>query len=252
MIPTRRAGTGGAGARIVNLRVYEGGDALSEFRREGCCAGSRQPCPTPGSRPWTPPRYPRRSRRRRFRSLLAPHRIAARHRARLPLAAREASSSPAPGHPLAVGVQATDIFHNCGLTTVRRSSTHPLPRPHRPRRRAALDALRPAAPLLHDRMTEGLYTDLSALFPAPPPARWLPWTCSARPRCARRRQRRLGLALAPDEVDYLESVYRTLGRNPTDIELVMFGQVNSEHCRHKIFKADWIIDGQPCTPGSST
>lgn len=55
----------------------------------------------------------------------------------------------------------------------------------------------------------------------------------------------LGLALSADEVDYLAQQYQRLGRNPTDVELMMFAQVNSEHCRHKIFNADWIIDNQP-------
>ncbi len=53
----------------------------------------------------------------------------------------------------------------------------------------------------------------------------------------------MGLALSPDEVDYLLDNYRKMGRNPTDVELMMFAQANSEHCRHKIFNADWVIDG---------
>jgi phosphoribosylformylglycinamidine synthase len=54
----------------------------------------------------------------------------------------------------------------------------------------------------------------------------------------------MGLALAPDEIDYLVDNFRVLGRNPTDVELMMFAQANSEHCRHKIFNADFIVDGQ--------
>ena len=53
----------------------------------------------------------------------------------------------------------------------------------------------------------------------------------------------LGLALAPDEIDYLDANFRRAGRDPTDVELMMFAQANSEHCRHKIFNADWIVDG---------
>lgn len=53
----------------------------------------------------------------------------------------------------------------------------------------------------------------------------------------------LGLALSDDEIDYLTDSFQTLGRNPTDVELMMFAQANSEHCRHKIFNADWTIDG---------
>lgn len=55
---------------------------------------------------------------------------------------------------------------------------------------------------------------------------------------------RLGLALAEDEIDYLQDAFTKLGRNPNDIELYMFAQANSEHCRHKIFNADWVIDGE--------
>ncbi|MDO9268177.1 MAG: hypothetical protein Q7T96_03590, partial [Methylobacter sp.] len=53
----------------------------------------------------------------------------------------------------------------------------------------------------------------------------------------------LGLALSDDEIDYLTDSFRKLGRNPTDVELMMFAQANSEHCRHKIFNASWTIDG---------
>ena len=55
----------------------------------------------------------------------------------------------------------------------------------------------------------------------------------------------LGLALAEDEIDYLLSNFSQMGRNPTDVELMMFAQANSEHCRHKIFNAEWILDGEP-------
>ena len=54
-----------------------------------------------------------------------------------------------------------------------------------------------------------------------------------------------GLALAPDEMDYLVAYFTGRRRNPTDVELTMFAQANSEHCRHKIFNASWVIDGQP-------
>jgi phosphoribosylformylglycinamidine (FGAM) synthase-like enzyme len=54
---------------------------------------------------------------------------------------------------------------------------------------------------------------------------------------------RFGLALADDEIDYLVNAFTTLDRNPTDVELMMFAQANSEHCRHKIFNAEFTIDG---------
>jgi phosphoribosylformylglycinamidine synthase len=53
----------------------------------------------------------------------------------------------------------------------------------------------------------------------------------------------LGLALSDDEIDYLVDAFNSVKRNPTDVELMMFAQANSEHCRHKIFNADWTIDG---------
>src|SRR5256885_14876568 len=55
---------------------------------------------------------------------------------------------------------------------------------------------------------------------------------------------RLGLALSDAELEYLERAYRPLERDPTDVELTMFAQANSEHCRHKIFNADWVVDGE--------
>jgi len=55
----------------------------------------------------------------------------------------------------------------------------------------------------------------------------------------------MGLALAPDEIDYLVDAFGRMGRNPTDVELMMFAQANCEHCRHKIFNASWTLDGQP-------
>ncbi|RBE75788.1 hypothetical protein, partial [Xanthomonas oryzae] len=57
--------------------------------------------------------------------------------------------------------------------------------------------------------------------------------------------RDLGLALAQDEIDYLRERFAALGRDPADVELMMFAQANSEHCRHKIFNASWTIDGKP-------
>ena len=54
----------------------------------------------------------------------------------------------------------------------------------------------------------------------------------------------MGLALAEDEIDYLYEQFKALGRNPSDVELMMFAQANSEHCRHKIFNADWTIDDE--------
>jgi phosphoribosylformylglycinamidine synthase len=57
----------------------------------------------------------------------------------------------------------------------------------------------------------------------------------------------LGLALSDDEIDYLAVAYGRLGRDPTDAELMMFAQANSEHCRHKVFNASWRLDGDGCS-----
>ena len=78
-----------------------------------------------------------------------------------------------------------------------------------------------------------------------PPGRASPSTCSAAaaPRW-KRPTSSFGLALSDDEIDYLLDAFRGLGRNPTDVELMMFAQANSEHCRHKIFNADLTIDGE--------
>ena len=60
--------------------------------------------------------------------------------------------------------------------------------------------------------------------------------------------RELGLALSDDEIDYLAQAFTREGRDPSDVELMMFAQANSEHCRHKIFNASWTMDGEPCCP----
>lgn len=102
--------------------------------------------------------------------------------------------------------------------------------------------------LLHDRMTESVLPDFQAasqLFIHPQAQ-----TFSSVPVLQEGKQalehanRELGLALSPDEIDYLLENYQALNRNPSDVELMMFAQANSEHCRHKIFNADFILDGE--------
>ena len=100
-----------------------------------------------------------------------------------------------------------------------------------------------AAKLLHDPMTQSLLADrdaASALFatPARQPLETVPLGELEAANA------RLGLALAPDEIDYLRERYSELGRDPHDVELMMFAQANSEHCRHKIFNASWTVDGR--------
>jgi len=102
-------------------------------------------------------------------------------------------------------------------------------------------------PLIHDRMTENVLTDMdgvSNLFEqhTPQPVTRVDILVGGRDALVSA-NRDLGLALSPDEIDYLLENFTRLKRNPTDVELMMFAQANSEHCRHKIFNADWVIDG---------
>ena len=135
--------------------------------------------------------------------------------------------------------KATDIARNCGLAAVKRIERGrvyflegKMPRD--------IDSL---ASLIHDRMTEtvlGSYEEAAKLFEGVSPRnlRIIPVAD------LKEANRTLGLALSADEIEYLEQAYRKMGRDPTDAELTMFAQANSEHCRHKIFNADWIIDGK--------
>ncbi|MDB6100935.1 MAG: phosphoribosylformylglycinamidine synthase, partial [Gammaproteobacteria bacterium] len=138
--------------------------------------------------------------------------------------------------------KATDIAHVCGLTAIRRIErgieyrlldTRPL----------GAERLAALAPVLFDRMTEMVLFNpehAQRLFghAAPKPLVRIP-----RDRLESA-NRELGLALSRDEISYLLESFQHLGREPTDVELMMFAQANSEHCRHKIFNADWIIDGR--------
>jgi len=131
--------------------------------------------------------------------------------------------------------KATDIAHNCGLSAVKRIE-----------RGTAfyVDSTKPGiAARLHDRMTETVlasFEEAAKLFEhvPPRPLRHVPLST------LRTANTELGLALSEDEIEYLERAYRAIGRDPTDAELTMFAQANSEHCRHKIFNADWIVDGE--------
>ncbi|MBR3221743.1 MAG: phosphoribosylformylglycinamidine synthase [Kiritimatiellae bacterium] len=134
--------------------------------------------------------------------------------------------------------KATDIFRNCGLSSIAR-----VERGIRYRTSPALPAKAFAA--LYDKMTEGVYDDISDLFAegAPKPGRT--YDVLAKGVAAiREANEEIGLAISEDEMRYLADSFAKAGRNPTDTELVMFGQVNSEHCRHKIFGAEFTIDGK--------
>lgn len=101
--------------------------------------------------------------------------------------------------------------------------------------------------LIHDRMVEEVHSDLQAaelLYEQAQPAAMTSIDIVGQGRNALvEANTELGLALADDEIDYLLTSFTKLNRNPSDVELMMFAQANSEHCRHKIFNADWTIDG---------
>ena len=154
---------------------------------------------------------------------------------------------PRPGTISPWSSKATDIAHNCGLHGVARLERGIV---YYVQSAAPLDEAQSAAllPLLHDRMTETVLPaldDAEALFSTaePAPLRTVDVLTGGR-EALERANREFGLALAPDEIDYLVENFTALGRNPTDVELMMFAQANSEHCRHKIFNADWVIDGE--------
>ncbi len=155
---------------------------------------------------------------------------------------------PRPGTISPWSTKATDIAHNCGLTRIERLErgiAYYLNVEGDPLSDAELFAARAA---LHDRMTESVFSELeeaACLFTHADPK---PYTSvdvvgGGKP-ALEQANTELGLALSDDEIDYLVESFQALGRNPSDVELMMFAQANSEHCRHKIFNADWIIDGE--------
>lgn len=145
--------------------------------------------------------------------------------------------------------KATDIAHNCGLQSVKRLergiayhvqcaddfSWHE-------------DQQQTIADCLHDRMIEMMLTDMEAascLFEhhEPQPGETIK-ILEKGVDALNEANLRLGLAMSADEIDYLMAHFTSVERNPVDAELMMFAQANSEHCRHKIFNADWVIDGE--------
>ncbi len=154
---------------------------------------------------------------------------------------------PRPGTISPWSTKATDIAHNAGLDCVTRierglawyvAASRPL------------DAgeLEKVSALVHDRMTESVVydtADAGILFEhhQPQPLATVDVIGAGRDALVAA-DSELGLALSADEVDYLLEHFVATGRNPTDAELMMFAQANSEHCRHKIFNADWIVDGE--------
>src|SRR5690349_17938717 len=146
--------------------------------------------------------------------------------------------------------KATEIARQCGLEAVERverGTAYWV----KTRDGKALSAAERAAlvPLLHDRMTETVLGSLdegTRLFehikPVPLAAVDI---LKGGVDALKRANADMGLALSEDEIDYLFEQFTRAGRNPTDVELMMFAQANSEHCRHKIFNASWVVDGKP-------
>jgi len=137
--------------------------------------------------------------------------------------------------------KATDIARNCGFAGIRR-----IERGTAYYVQAAEKSV--VAARLHDRMTESVLDSFDAadeLFHhyAPQPLTTVDILAGGRAALVTANGE-LGLALSEDEIDYLVDNFGKLGRNPTDVELMMFAQANSEHCRHKIFNATWTVDGQ--------
>ncbi|WP_445400153.1 phosphoribosylformylglycinamidine synthase [Zobellella sp. An-6] len=154
--------------------------------------------------------------------------------------------TPRPGTLSPWSSKATDIARNCGLGQVKRIERGIAYYLSFEREPSAVE-LGAIKGLLHDRMTETTLDSLDAaacLFVEAEPAPLTSVDILAGGRAAlAEANQRMGLALAEDEIDYLYEGFSGLGRNPNDIELYMFAQANSEHCRHKIFNADWTIDG---------
>ncbi|WP_345852790.1 phosphoribosylformylglycinamidine synthase [Shewanella algae] len=154
--------------------------------------------------------------------------------------------TPRPGTISPWSSKATDIAQNCGLKQVKRLE-----------RGLAYyvesdalsgEQLKSLKALLHDRMMEVVLDSFEAadvLFARTEPKPFVSVNILGEGRRALEiANREMGLALADDEIDYLVTNFLRLERNPNDIELMMFAQANSEHCRHKIFNADWTIDGE--------
>ena len=156
---------------------------------------------------------------------------------------------PRPGTISPWASKATDIARNCGLSAVERIERGVAYRVTCRGGTALADTDRAAVlPLIHDRMTEAVFPslgDAASLFThfSPRPLKSIGLLQHGR-SAIEDANRALGLALSADEIDYLVDNFLREGRDPTDVELTMFAQANSEHCRHKIFNADWIIDGE--------
>ena len=157
--------------------------------------------------------------------------------------------TPRPGTISPWSSKATDIAQHCGLDSVNRIERGTAfffsRRDAQPLSQADIATI---APHIHDRMTDVVFSQLDqvhALFRHLPlkPLATVTILESGRDALVNANND-MGLALSGDEIDYLVDNFTRIGRNPTDVELTMFAQANSEHCRHKIFNAAWVIDGE--------
>ncbi|WP_441372863.1 phosphoribosylformylglycinamidine synthase [Acinetobacter lwoffii] len=138
--------------------------------------------------------------------------------------------------------KATDIFKNCN------TPVHRLERGVLFTLKGVKELSKEALQVLHDRMTESVFNaieDAAVLFveTAPKPLNSIDILGKGKEALVKANNE-FGFALSMDEIDYLTEAFIKLGRNPNDIELMMFAQANSEHCRHKIFGSEWTIDGE--------
>lgn len=155
---------------------------------------------------------------------------------------------PRPGTISPWSSKATDIARNCGLHKIQRVERGVIWHISLPQTcRFTDDVIAAIKPLVHDRMTEAVFhsiDDAAVLFRSTEPAALATIDILAGGTEALQDvNKSMGLALTEPEIEYLVQSFNDLGRNPTDVELMMFAQANSEHCRHKIFNAEWTING---------
>ncbi|MBI1840818.1 MAG: phosphoribosylformylglycinamidine synthase [Verrucomicrobia bacterium] len=144
--------------------------------------------------------------------------------------------------------KATDIAHNCGLPIKRVERVTEFRLVFNAGAALSQDEFDRCAAFLHDRMTESVLASREELRRLFEDQRGVPMEhvdiLGSGRKALEAANRGFGLALSDDEIDYLVEAFRVMRRNPTDVELMMFAQANSEHCRHKIFNAQFVIDGE--------
>ncbi len=251
----------------MHLHTFAGGNALSPFRAQACLQRLQAVCPRVAAVQATYSHWVA------FGSVPNPAPNSAQERDVLDkLAALLTYGDPAPA-PLPEGTalslvvmprsgtvspwasKATDIARNCGVVVhrVERGVVYQVALSglkgglFRAAQAASAHEIAAMGDALHDRMTEQVATDVAAaarLFddPSAPPMATVDLLGHGRSALAQANVQ-WGLALSDDELDYLMEAFAKLGRNPSDVELMMFAQANSEHCRHKIFNANFTIDG---------